>query len=88
MTNDKTRSIIMISKRYHANKFGKGAIMQEKILTNKKRGMQVLLICVLLEVAGLALAIYGGIIGGLIMAFIVCKKEKINITYNKLEKEP
>ena len=25
------------------------------------------------------LAIYGGIIGGLIMAFIVCKKEKINI---------
>ena len=35
--------------------------MQEKILTNKKRGMQVLLICVLAEIAGLALAIYGGI---------------------------
>lgn len=30
------------------------------------------------------LAIYGGIIGGLLMAFIVCKKEKINI-YNLLD---
>ena len=35
--------------------------MQEKILTNKKRGMQVLLICILLEIASIALAIYGGV---------------------------
>ena len=35
--------------------------MQEKILTNKKHGMQVLLICILLEIAGLACAIYGGV---------------------------
>ena len=56
--------------------------MQEKILTNKKHGMQVLLICVLLEVAGIAAAIYGGIMlevsasyspllfGGLIIACV------------------
>ena len=35
--------------------------MQEKILTNKKHGMQVLFICVLLEVAGIAGAVYGGV---------------------------
>ncbi|MBR2337537.1 MAG: SPFH domain-containing protein [Clostridia bacterium] len=35
--------------------------MQEKILTNKKHGMQVLLICVLLEIAGIAMAVYGGV---------------------------
>lgn len=56
--------------------------MKEKILTNKKHGMQVLLICVLLEVAGIAAAIYGGIMlevsasyspllfGGLIIACV------------------
>ena len=35
--------------------------MQEKILTNKKHGMQVLLICILLEIIGLAGVIYGGV---------------------------
>ncbi|MBR2385050.1 MAG: SPFH domain-containing protein [Clostridia bacterium] len=35
--------------------------MQEKILTNKKHGMQVLLICLALVVGGIALAIYGGV---------------------------
>ena len=35
--------------------------MQEKILTNKKRGMQVLLLCLLVEIASIALAIYGGV---------------------------
>ena len=35
--------------------------MQEKILTNKKHGMQVLLICILLEIVGIALAVYGGV---------------------------
>ena len=35
--------------------------MQEKILTTKKHGMQVLLLCVLVEIASIALAIYGGV---------------------------
>ena len=35
--------------------------MQEKILTNKKHGMQVLFVCVLLEVAGIVAAVYGGV---------------------------
>ena len=35
--------------------------MQEKILTNKKHGMQVLLICILLEIVGIAIAVYGGV---------------------------
>ena len=51
----------MISKRYHANNLAKEFFMQEKILTNKKRGMQVLLLCLLVEIASIALAIYGGV---------------------------
>ena len=35
--------------------------MQEKILTNKKHGMQVLLCCILAELVGLALTIYAGV---------------------------
>lgn len=41
--------------------WAKEIIMQEKILTNKKHGMQVLLLCLLLEVAGIAAIIYGGV---------------------------
>ena len=35
--------------------------MQEKILENKKHGMRVLLCCILLELVGLGLPVYGGI---------------------------
>ena len=35
--------------------------MQEKILENKKHGMRVLLCCILLELVGLGLTIFGGI---------------------------